>query len=83
MHQRVRRTNLDGRGRLAIVTGAERMESGIPVIDVIPEGCTDGRPRTWRLTDFEPLPQEKQLESLGGSFKPPKGYPMIPSDDAK
>lgn len=83
MHQRVRRTNLDGRGRLAIITGVVRTEAGVAVVDVIPEGCTDGKPQTWRLADLEPLPQEKQLEILGGSFKPPKGYPMIPSDDSK
>lgn len=79
MHQRVRRINPEGHGRLAIVTGRIRTEAGVAVVDVIPEGCTDGKPKTWRIADCEPLPKEDQLEALGGSFKPPKGYPMIPS----
>lgn len=77
-HQRVKRICADGRGRKGLVVSSIHIVEGTALVDVIPEGSSNGRPEPWRVADIKPLPQAQQLPALGGSFSPPKGYPMIP-----
>lgn len=44
--------------------------------EVLPEGSATSRPEPWPLSQLSLLPVAEQLPKFGGSFSPPKGYPL-------
>ena len=74
---RVRATGHYARGRIGILTGVIDRSYPRPRVEVIPEGLALSRLDTWALAEAVLLPEQQQLRALGGSFNPPKGYPLI------
>jgi hypothetical protein len=52
------------------------LPSGHGFVEVLPEGSATSRPEPWPLRQVSPLPVAEQLPKFGGSFSPPKGYPL-------
>jgi len=74
---RVRATGHYAQGRIGILTGVIDRSYPRPRVEVIPEGLAVSRLDTWALAEAVLLPEPQQLRALGGSFDPPKGYPLI------
>jgi hypothetical protein len=55
---------------------AKALPAGQGFVDVLPEGSATSRPEPWPLRQVSPLPVAEQLPKFGGSFSPPKGYPL-------
>jgi hypothetical protein len=79
VHQglRVELRGRNSRPRLGLLTGLIDKTYPRPRVEVIPEGLSLGRIETWALADCILLPRKRQLVPLGGSYQPPKGYPLI------
>ena len=74
---RVLATGHYAKGRTGILTGVIDRSCRRPRVEVIPEGLAVSRLDSWALAEATPLPESQQLRALGGSFDPPKGYPLI------
>lgn len=78
---RVRRALPSGGDRIGLVVEvpSERAVSNSkrpPWAEVMPEGSSTSRTELWPIAEISLLPQVEQLPLLGGSFQPPKGYPL-------
>lgn len=64
-------------GRIALVVGVSEFGTGVRRhVPVIIEGST--RQETWPAHTICPLDKADQPVPLGGRFKAPPGYPLIP-----
>lgn len=72
-------TDSRGTRRLAMLTG--KLDTAPPKlhVEVMPEGNSTGRLEIWPINAVERLPMQQQLVMHGGRFKPPVGWPMVPS----
>lgn len=71
---RVRRTLPNGQQQVGLVvpqSGGNRK-----LVEVLPEGSSNSRPKEWPLAELTVLPKAQQLQLHGGRFKPPQGYPF-------
>jgi hypothetical protein len=71
------------RPRIGLLTGVLDRTYPRPRVEIIPEGLSLGRLETWALADVLLLPRRRQLQAMGGSFVPPKGYPLVNTEKAQ
>lgn len=80
---RVQSTHKHSRDRIGMLTGTIDHGYPRPRVEVIPEGLSLARLETWAIHETVILPIEQQVKALGGSFDPPKGYPLITQSKPK
>lgn len=74
---RVRSFGPHAKGRTAMLTGSIDRSYRHPRLEVIPEQVAISGVDSWDMRHVVPLPTEEQLPRFGGTFQPPKGYPLV------
>lgn len=74
---RVRSVGPYARGRTAMLTGSIDSSYRHPRLELIPEESAITGVDSWDMRHVVPLPLEEQLLRFGGSFQPPRGYPLV------
>lgn len=65
------------RAWIGLLTGVLETSYPRPRVEVMVEGLSLSTLQTWAMADVILLPRHRQLVVMGGSFTPPRGYPLI------